>query len=219
MRTRIGLIATGSVATACLGAWLLIPRLATAHCDTLDGPVVRTVRQALEKGDVTPVLKWLKPDHEAQVKAQFAKTLALRKLGPEARELADMYLFETVVRLHRAGEGAPYTGLLPAGTDPGAAVRAADKALETGSPYELIKLVTDAVAAGLRQRFEHAKQAREQADASVAEGRDYVAAYVEFVHYAERLHDDTQTSAHSHDAHGAEGPGEPSKEHAEHLHD
>jgi hypothetical protein len=207
MRAGIGFIATGTVAAACLGAWLLVPRLAAAHCDTLDGPVVAAARQALDKGDVTPVLKWIKPEHEAQVKTQFEKTLALRKLGPEARDLADMYFFETLVRLHRAGEGAPYTGLLPSGTDPGAAVRAADKALESGSPDELIKLMTDAAAAGIRQRFEHARHAREKADASVAEGRQYVAAYVEFVHFAERLYDDTQTPAHAHDAPAAEHAG------------
>ncbi len=174
---------------------------------------------------MTPVLKWIKPEHETQVKSQFDKTLTLRKLGPEAREMADMYLFETVVRLHRAGEGAPYTGLAPAGTDPGAAVRAADKALETGAPDELIKLMTDAVAAGIRQRFEHASHAREKADASVAEGRAYVAAYVEFVHYAERLYDDTQSPAHAHDApdaghagHAAEGSAHGAGKPGEHEH-
>jgi hypothetical protein len=40
-----------------LGVWL-VPRIAGAHCDTLDGPVVMTAKAALEKGDVTPVLKW-----------------------------------------------------------------------------------------------------------------------------------------------------------------
>ena len=29
----------------------------SAHCDTMDGPVVATARVALEKGDVTPVLR------------------------------------------------------------------------------------------------------------------------------------------------------------------
>lgn len=200
MSARIGPVAAGAAVAVCLGVWLLMPRPAAGHCDTLDGPVVTSVRQALEKGDVAPVLKWVRPEHEAQVKAQFERTLALRKLGPEARELVDMYLFETVVRLHRAGEGAPYTGIAPAGTDPGAAVQAAEKALETGAADDLIRLVTDAAAAGIRQRFEHARHAREKADATVAEGRAYVAAYVEFVHYVERLYDAAQAPAHAHDS-------------------
>jgi hypothetical protein len=44
---------------------------------------------------------------------KFTKTLAVRKQSKEAKELADMYFFETLVRIHCAGEGAPYTGLKP----------------------------------------------------------------------------------------------------------
>lgn len=78
-----------------------------AHCDTLGGPVVAVAKQALEKGDVTPVLKWVKKENEGEIRAAFKKTLTVRSKGPEARELADMYFFETLVRLHRAGEGPP----------------------------------------------------------------------------------------------------------------
>lgn len=53
----------------------------------------------------------------------------MRKLSLEARQLADMHFFETLVRLHRAGEGAGFTGLKPAGRDLGPAIPAADKAL------------------------------------------------------------------------------------------
>ena len=51
------------------------------HCDTMDGPVVKTAQAALSKGDVTPVLKWVKPEQEADVREAFKKTLAVR--GPE----------------------------------------------------------------------------------------------------------------------------------------
>ncbi len=113
-----------------------------AHCDTLDGPVVKTARAALEKGDVTPILKWVKKENEAEIEALFRKTLTVRSKGKEAQEIADMYFLETLVRLHRAGEGEPYTGLKPAGVvDP--AVAEADRALEAGSAENLIKLVTE----------------------------------------------------------------------------
>ncbi len=106
---------------------LLVP--AGAHCDTLDGPVVVAAQKALDTGDVNPVLIWVQEKDEAQIREAFNKTLSVRKLSPEANDLADMYFFEMLVRVHRAREGAPYTGLKPAGLDRGA-VGAADKALE-----------------------------------------------------------------------------------------
>jgi len=101
-----------------------------AHCDTLDGPVVETAKKALASGDVTPLLKWVSADDEKMIRTAFQKTLEVRKLGPQARNLADMYFFETLVRIHRAGEGAPYTGLKP-GTAVDPAVALADKGSES----------------------------------------------------------------------------------------
>jgi len=75
---------------------------AFAHCDTLDGPVVAMARIALDKGDVTPLLKWVRPEEEKEIRAAFQKTLAMRAKGSEAKEFADMYFFETLVRIHRA---------------------------------------------------------------------------------------------------------------------
>ena len=95
------------------GLAVLLPRAVFAHCDTMDGPVVAAAKAALEKGDVTPVLKWVAKDREGEIRTAFQKTLAVRSKGPEAKELAHMYFFETLVRIHRAGEGAPYTGLQP----------------------------------------------------------------------------------------------------------
>ena len=109
------------------GLLLAAPSLLSAHCDALDGPVVKAARRALETGSPDGVLAWVRPADESAVRQAFARTLAVRKLGPEAKELADLYFFETVVRIHRAGEGAPYTGLKPAGQDIGPAIPAADR--------------------------------------------------------------------------------------------
>jgi hypothetical protein len=199
------------VAITCLiAAGLLCPSAARAHCDTMDGPVVTEAKAALARGDLAPVLKWVKPEYESEVRATFERTLAVRTLGSEARELADMYFFETVVRLHRAGEGEPYTGLKPAGTDPGRAVVASDEALAKGSVDALVKMVTDAVAKGIRARFARAREARSHADDSVAAGREYVQAYVESVHYVERLYDDAVAEHAAHDR--------PSASETEHRH-
>ncbi len=137
---------------------------------------------------MTPVLKWVRENYEPEVRAAFARTLRVRAAGGEARQLADTYFFETLVRLHRAGEGAPYTGLKPAGTDLDPAVAGADTALENGSIDDLVRLIDSEVAVGIRRRFERARNARKSADNSVAAGREYVEAYVQLMHYAERLH-------------------------------
>jgi len=71
--------------------------MALAHCDGMDGAVVKAAQKALAEGDVNLVLIWVQPDDEAAIKTAFQKTLAVRKLGPEARELADMYLFERML--------------------------------------------------------------------------------------------------------------------------
>ena len=135
----------------------------------------------------------------------FAKTLAVRKLNPEARELADLYFFETLVRIHRAGEGAPYTGLKPAGRDLGPAIPAADKAIETGAVEPLVKLITSESANGIRERFQNLTAAKKFSAEDVNAGRQYVKAYVEFVHYVEGLHESVQGSGDEH----SEGGGKP----------
>ena len=176
----------GSAIAICVALCLIISRIAGAHCDTMDGPVVTAAKAALEKGDVTPVLKWVKKEHEGEIRAAFEKTLKVRAQSPEAKGLADMYFFETLVRIHRAGEGAPYTGLKPAGTvEPPIAL--ADKALESGSAEEMVKHITDAAAAGIRARFTRALEAKKRADETVDAGREFVEAYVDYTHYVLRL--------------------------------
>ena len=160
---------------------------ADAHCDTLDGPVVESARQAMATGDIIPLLKWVSTDDEQLIRTAFQNTMEVRKLGGQAQELADMYFFETLVRIHRAGEGASYTGLKP-GTEVDPAIALADKALENGSVDKLVGVLTDATAKGIRERFRRALETRKHADKSVTAGREFVEAYVIFTHYVEELH-------------------------------
>lgn len=177
-----------------LGSFL-VASTAGAHCDTLEGPVVKTARLALDKGDVTPVLKWVRPADEPEIRDLFQKTLAARKQGPEVRELVDRYFFETLVRIHRAGEGASFTGLKPAGTPVEPAIALADAALASGDSDRLAKAIAGHVEEGIRHRFARALETKKHADDSVAAGREFVAAYVELTHYVERLHADATTDA------------------------
>ena len=112
------------------------------HCDSIDGPVVTAARQALEAGDVDLVLPFVPPDGEQEVREVFHSVLKARDLGPEARETADRLFFETVVRIHRAGEGAPYTGLKPAGLDVGPVIPLAEQAVAKHSPDERVVAAT-----------------------------------------------------------------------------
>jgi hypothetical protein len=180
---QLRLVAAALVAVSAV----LIPRPALAHCDTLDGPVVKDARAALEARDVTPVLKWVGPGSEGEIREAFTRAVAVRGLGAEARSLADRFFFETLVRIHRQGEGAPYTGLKPEGTEVEPGIAASDRALETGSVDALVALAVGEVEQGLRTRYARVAEKKKQAATSVATGREYVAAYVEFVHYAERV--------------------------------
>ena len=150
MKTRIHFVLVAAIIIAIVT--FLCP-LAFAHCDTMDGPVVKAAQKALETGNVNLVLIWVQQKDEAEIKKAFEKTLAVRKLGPEAKELADMYFFETVVRIHRAGEGVPYTGLKSAGAEMNPAVVAADKAIDSNSLEKLEELLTDTVKKELHKKF------------------------------------------------------------------
>mgnify|MGYP001767212779 CR=1 FL=1 len=170
---------------------------AVAHCDTLDGPVIQDARRTLETKDVIPVLKWVKQKDEKAVRAEFAKALSAK--GKKNADAAENQFFKTLVKIHRAGEGAPFTGLKPAGeVEP--AIAEADKALASGSADALVKLATDDVADVIRTRYERAAATYKHKDESVEQGREFVEAYVVFTHYVERIHMDA-TAKGAHDEH------------------
>jgi hypothetical protein len=136
---------------------------------------------------ITPILKWVRSADEQKIRDAFQKTLTVRSKGAEAKELSDRYFLETLVRIHQAGEGTPYTGLKPAGAvDP--AVALADKALGNGSVDKLVNVLTNAMANGIRERFAKAYESQKHADDSMAAGREFVESYVIFTHYVEGLH-------------------------------
>lgn len=177
---------------------------ALAHCDTVNGPVIPEAKAALAAGDVTPVLKWIKPADEDAIKAAFAKAVAVRGQSPEAQELADQFFLETLIRLHRAGEGAPYTGLKDEPVEP--IVALADGALDSGSADEMIGKITGHVSHAIREKFDRALEARKHKDDSVEAGREYVEAYVAYVHFVEGIHAAVMaTGGHAH-AEGASSP-------------
>ena len=159
-----------------------------AHCDTEDGPVVKDAKKALETGNVNNVLVWVKKEDESEIKKAFEMTLAVRKLNIQARELSDKYFFETLVRIHRAGEGEAYTGLKPAGSEVEPGIVAADRAVETGSIDNLVKEISAKFTAHIHNHFKTLLGKKKHMDGSVEAGREFVEAYVTFIHYVERLY-------------------------------
>ena len=176
-----------TLAAAAFAAALLLPAApAAAHCDSVEGPVVVDAKAALEKGDVAPVLKWISAAQEPAIREAFQKTLAVRKLGAEARDVAETAFFETLVRLHRETEGAAYTGLKRGVKEP-AFIGQLESALTSGSVDAFAKMVGEHAAAGIQGRFSKALAAKKTADATPADGRAYVAAYVELMHYTKAI--------------------------------
>ena len=181
---------------------------ACAHCDTPAGPVIPEAQAALEAGDATPILKWVKPDHEAEIQAAFAKAVAVRVQSPEAKDLADRFFLETLVRIHRAGEGAPYTGISDEPIKP--IVALADQALAEGSADAMIQKMSGHLAQAIGEKFQRAVAAQAHKDDSVEAGRVYVEAYVTYVHFVEGVRNAIM-AAGGHAAHSA--PAEDNHEH------
>lgn len=170
---------------------------AAAHCDTLDGPVVAAARKALDTGNANLVLVWVQKKDEAEILKQFEKTVTVRRVNAQTKELADMYFFETLVRIHRAGEGAGYTGLKPAGMiEP--PIAAADKSLETGKLQDVAQLISKRTDEGLHRNFEAMMAKKNYNPNDVAAGRAFSSAYIEYTHYVERLYDAAETLAPEH---------------------
>ena len=164
---------------------LAVPRPARAHCDTMDGPTVADGRRALETGNANHALKWVDEHHEAELAAAFDLARRVRGLGDDARELADRYFLETLVRLHRAGEGEPFTGIKPSGVPIDDKVAAADRCVAERSLTPLEALVSADELPELRERFEQVLATRDFDADDLAAARAYIAAYVGFFHLAE----------------------------------
>ena len=158
------------------------------HCDTRDGPVVRAAMKALETGNLNYVLIWIPGESEKELKGIFAKTLRARKAGKDAKDVADDWFFENAIRLHRAGEGASYTGMKPAGLSEGPVVPKAEKAIETGNPDETIDFILKTVKEDLTHRFHHVMEKKTYDVNDVAAGREFIEAFIGWVVYSHHLY-------------------------------
>ena len=168
------------------------------HCDSIDGPVVTAAATALETNDPRAVLPFVPQEGEAEVVTAFEQVAAARTLGPAAKEVADRYFFETVVRIHRAGEGAPYTGLKPAGLDVGPVIPVADQAIASGAPDALVDLLTGELTTEIRRRFAEMLELRARVDGNVEANREYVEAMLGLQVWAHSMYRAMHGRPHEH---------------------
>ncbi len=161
---------------------------ASAHCDSYDGPALVDAEKALLTNNVDLILKWIDVDMEDEVVPLFHKTYSLKNGDKEIYEIVKKHFFETFIRLHREMEGAPFTGLKPAGTTAHITVMS-DKALETGDLKNLLKVLNNHINSQLQEKYDKTKALYKVKDNSVEEGRAYVEAYVDYTHSLEAVHD------------------------------
>ncbi|HEX9026553.1 MAG TPA: DUF6448 family protein [Clostridium sp.] len=162
-----------------------VPTMASAHCDTMDGPTVADGKKAIESNNVNYVLKWVTPENEKEISEIFDLSMKVKDLSPEAKELSENYFFENLVRIHRAGEGVPFTGVKPSGTAIDEKVLAADKSIAVGNLSPLENLVEEDKMPELKERFEKVMDLKDYDVNDVEAGREYIEAYVSYFHFAE----------------------------------
>ena len=198
--TKKTLFAASTVLT--LGVGLLFPTSAQAHCDTPDGPVAAALTLALEEYNFNYIANWVLEEDEAELLEVFNLSTSVMDASDseDASHLADRYLLENLVRIHRAGEGAPYTGIShePIAKE----VAAADASIEAGSlaPLEEAGLITEDNRAHAEEVFEKVLATKDYDPNDVAAGREFVENYVTFTHLFEVEHAEHH-EAHEEDAH------------------
>lgn len=167
------------------------------HCDTLDGPVVAACKEALQTENVNLILPWVPKSAEDELKNAFTKVLHVRNLDADAAELADYWFFETAVRMHREGEGEPYTGLKPAGLDWGPVVPKAEEDIERANPDATIEFLKTTIEEELTRRFGRAMSKKQYDSDDVGAAREYVQSMLEFVLFSHHLYENV-TGHHAH---------------------
>lgn len=166
------------------------------HCDAKDGPVVKGAIAALDTGNVDEALRFAAQEAEDEIRTAFAKAARARTIDPAAREVADLYFAETVVRLHRAGEGASFTGLKPVGLDVGPVIPLAERAIDTGSDDELTACLSDALQKQVKHRLDRVLELKAQMGKGLSEARRYTSAMLGLQVWSHKLYGAIKASPH-----------------------
>jgi len=198
---RTGDLRIGLVPLFILSILILSTNVTFAHCDTMDGPLIADARKALSQNNVNYVLKWVSAVNESEIRDAFNLVMKVNGLSPEANELSEKYFFDTLVRIHRAGEGVPFTGVKPSGTPINDKVLAADKSIEIGNLSPLKGKVAKDDMSELTKRFDKVMSLKNFDVNNVEAGREYIEAYVQFFKFAEGEEEGPATSEHGSNGH------------------
>lgn len=161
---------------------------ASAHCDSYDGPVIKDATKALETNNANLVLKWITPEQEKEIIPLFEKTYQLKSGDKEVYAIVEKQFFETLVRLHRETEGAPYTGLKPAGTTK-QIIQMTDEAIKAGNVDDFLVKLDAHIDKVIREKYQKVSELNNVKDNSTEQGREFVEAYVDYTHTVEAMHD------------------------------
>lgn len=183
IKGNIGKSMLGILAVA--GVMAFSPLTASAHCDTMGGPTVADGKKAMETNNANYALKWVQPEYEKELLQAFTLSMHVKDLSPEAKELAERYFFDNLVRIHRTGENASFTGVKPAGAPVDARVLAADKSIEVGNLSALQPLTPTERFPALTERFDKVMALKNFDPNNLEAGRAYIEAYVGFFKFAE----------------------------------
>jgi hypothetical protein len=168
-----------------------------SHCDTMDGPLVADARKAMAQNNVNYALKWVSAANESEVREAFRLSMKVKGLSAEAKELSEKYFFDVLVRIHRTGEGIPFTGVKPSGTPIDEKILEADKSIETGNLSPLEGMMPGDRLPELKERFKKVMALKNFDVNNVPAGREYIEAYVMFFKYAEGEEDHNGHTAES----------------------
>ena len=171
-----------------------------AHCDSYDGPVIKDAVKALKTNDVNLVFKWVKKGQEQEIAALFNKTYSIKNGDKEVYEIVEKHFFETLVRLHREMEGAPYTGLKPAGSTK-QIIQMTDEAIKVGNVDEFLSKFNKHIEKVVREKYEKVAKLNKVKDNSTEQGREFVEAYIKYTHTIEALHDILEHTGDAHASH------------------
>lgn len=167
---------------------LFVSQTAFAHCDSYDGPVIKDATKALETNNVNLVLKWITDEQEKEITPLFNKTFNLKSGDKDIYEIVEKHFFETLVRLHRETEGAPYTGLKPAESTK-QIIQMTDIALHEEDIEGFIIKLDNHLNKVVQEKYQKVAELDKVKNNSVSEGRAFVAAYVDYTHTIAAIHD------------------------------
>lgn len=158
-----------------------------AHCDRKNGPVAKAAKEALKTGEFSKVVIWVGEDQEEELKKKFQQSRSVYQKEGASKALAKEYFMETAVRLHRATEGMPFTGLKPA--KPAAKdIQIAEKALRTGDLDPVMDMFSSKLEDKAQKWFQKALEAKKHKDKSIEAGREWTDKYVKYIVYLHKLY-------------------------------